>query len=94
LKDNTDQNALRTIGQSVGLSAVVYSMVGIFGCLLMGENIKISIVGNIAEEKSAISVAIQSVFIIVLACHIPYNFYVVKECLLTMVDEANRKSLS
>jgi hypothetical protein len=36
----------------------------------------------------------QFLFLIILACHIPYLFYSGKEALLIMIDEIMRKSIS
>jgi hypothetical protein len=36
----------------------------------------------------------QAIFLVILGCHIPYCFYGGKECILIIIDEYMRKTLS
>jgi hypothetical protein len=65
---------------------------------MYGSTINQSILNNIGKRYSGIvfeeAFVMQFLFLVVLACHIPYTFYAGKEALLIIVDEIMRKSLS
>lgn len=61
---------------------------------VFGSGLSSSVLNNIDEQTTISSYIIRSTFMVVLACHIPYNFYSGKESMLIMVDELRRKSMS
>lgn len=75
-------------------SAVIYQLMGVLALFTFGSTLMPSVLTNIDSETSAVSFVIRAIFIVVLACHIPYIFFAQKESLLIMVDEARNSSMS
>ena len=81
----------KTILDAVALALVmtffVYVSLGILSVYMFGSALNKSVLDNVDEEADSSSYIIRVAFLIVLACHIPYAFFPVKEALLIMVDE-------
>ena len=73
---------------------IAYSTVGILGCLLYSSDLDISILVNLGHEDMVCSEFLLLIFMIVIACHIPYIFYPCKETMLVMIDEITNQSMS
>ena len=76
------------------LTFVIYISLGILAIFIYGSEIEKSVLTNVNLEEDIFSYIIRVAFMIVLACHIPYIFFVLKESLLIVVDEARNKSMS
>lgn len=76
-------------------STIIYILVGVLGIASFGSQIQKSILMNVSQNvdhrESMLSLFIYSV---VLACHIPFIFFVGKEAFLIVVDEVMNQSLS
>ena len=72
---------------SLIMTFFVYVCLGILSVYMFGTALKKSVLDNVDEEADSSSYIIRVAFLIVLACHIPYAFFPVKEALLIMVDE-------
>ena len=76
----------------------IYTVVSICGLFSFGKGIQDSILVNVGMKyKDDIyweSYLMQVVFLIILACHIPYLYFSGKESLLVIVDEIMRRSTS
>ena len=66
---------------------LVYVSLGILSVYMFGSALNKSVLDNVDEEAETSSYVIRVAFLIVLACHIPYAFFPVKEALLILVDE-------
>ena len=55
---------------------------------------KSSVLKNVDKEKNLYSYVIRIAFLVVLACHIPYIFFVYKESFLIIYDEAKNHSMT
>ena len=88
----------KTILDAVALALVmtffVYVSLGILSVYMFGSALNKSVLDNVDEEADSSSYIIRVAFLIVLACHIPYAFFPVKEALLIMVDEIQRNSMT
>ena len=76
----------------------IYTVVSICGLLSFGQSINDSILINVGMNYTDHvyweSYFMQIVFLVILACHIPYLYFSGKESLLIMVDEIMRRSTS
>lgn len=63
---------------------------------MFGDCLQSSVLLNIGAEEPTNweSYVVRLAFMIVLACHIPFIFYMGKEGLLIIIDEIDRKSIS
>lgn len=89
---------MKSIGITMLLVASLYSLIAMQGIYMYGTNIGQSILGNIGKKYSdkvfPEAYVMQFLFLIILACHIPYCFFAGKESLLIIIDEIMRNSLS
>ena len=76
----------------------IYTLVSICGLISFGKAINDSILVNVGRKYTEHvyweSYMMQVLFLIILACHIPYLYFSGKESLLIIVDELMRRSTS
>ena len=95
LKVKTNENCFKTCAYAIGACTGIYIIVGLLGIFFFGMVIEKSILANIADEgKIWESITLRIIFLLVLACHIPFIFFTGKESILAIVDETQRKSIS
>lgn len=95
LKVKTNENCRTTITISVTLVGVLYGLLSFTCVFLFGGEIEVmkgNIMGNVNNEYALDperweSFILRVLFMIVLACHIPFIFFSGKEGLLIMIDE-------
>ena len=87
LQNKTNKTALDFVSLALIMTFFVYVALGILSVYMFGSALKKSVLDNVDEEADPSSYVIRVAFLIVLACHIPYAFFPVKESLLIMVDE-------
>jgi hypothetical protein len=61
---------------------------------LYGENVESNLLKNLTGESGALPIILELIFLVIAVVHIPIIFYVGKEAVLIMFDEATRKSYS
>ena len=66
---------------------------------MFGSAVQSSILGNVGDECAdgdcpVESVVLRFLFLIVIACHIPFIFFSGKEGVLIVLDEVSRRSIS
>ena len=85
---------MKSVHLAVGFSGVVYISIGLLGLFSFGTSIETSVLDNVATESSCWeSYLLRIIFMVVLACHIPFFFYTGKESTLIIFDELDRGSI-
>jgi len=79
--------------------ASLYLLLAFIGLYMFGSAVETSILTNIAdqcagEDCPTTSIVLRFIFMIVLACHIPFIFFSGKEGMLIVIDELDRKTIS
>ena len=90
----SQRNAMKAIGYGSVLSFIIYVSLGILSIYIFGSELKSSVLKNVDKEKNLYSYVIRIAFLVVLACHIPYIFFVYKESFLIIYDEAKNHSMT
>lgn len=98
-KDKSITATVKIISTSLSLVLAIYLCLAVIGLLMYGSNISQSILDNIGKKYSGSEVFweahfMQALFLVIIACHIPYLFFSGKESLLIIVDELMRRSVS
>ena len=104
LKVKTNPHMAKCVGVSVSLTGLIYSTLAISAVFLFGNTIEkagANVLININAENEADpnvnypeSYVLRVLFMIVLACHIPFLFFSGKEACLIIIDEIDRRSIS
>ena len=94
LADKSGKNTLIAVRQSLVMSFITYSLIGILGSLFYGQTVNIDVLQNLAQDPFTANLMMLGTFIVILACHIPYIFFSCKECSIIMADEWMNQSLS
>lgn len=73
------------------MTTLLYIGMGMIGSCLFGFKVRVDVFQNIHESGHVyLDSMLESTFIVILAMHIPYIFYAVKETLLVIWDETDR----
>lgn len=92
--DRSKEKMLKAIGMGMIETTLIYASCGMIAIYLFGCSIKDNVLDNLNGETSVISYIIRLSFMILLACHIPYVFFLGKEGGCIVVDELMTKSMS
>ena len=76
------------------LSTLIYITLGILSIYIFGTDLEASVLDNVDQETNVYSYIIRACFLLVLAFHIPYIFFVTKESLLIIYDEAKNRTMA
>ena len=102
LKVKTNENCQKSVAVSIVLVGGLYTFLAITCLFLFGGQIileKGNIMDNVNKEYQTDkshweAFVLRGLFMIVLACHIPFIFFSGKEALLIMIDEISRNKIS
>jgi amino acid permease len=101
LKVKTNANMANVLFLGIGLTWAIYVFLAIVCLFLFGKSVRLgtNIMDNVNTELQINkdryeSYALQILFSIVLACHIPFIFFSGKESLCIIIDEIDRRSIS
>tara|TARA_B110000285_G_C15094322_1_gene600992 strand:- start:999 stop:1442 length:444 start_codon:yes stop_codon:yes gene_type:complete len=101
MKEKTNENMKVTITYGIGLTFFIYTFLSVVCVLLFGGGVRLSTnIMDCVNKEYAIdpnrweSFVLQFLFMIVLACHIPFIFFSGKESLCIIIDEIDRRSIS
>lgn len=95
MKTKNTKNGMDSVKMNLFFLQLVIIPVAFASIYLYGSNIKTDILQNFGIVKTTWETYLLRIFfIIVVVCHIPFIFFVGKECFLTIVDEILRKSIS
>jgi len=73
---------------------LVYLVTPLLAFGLYGSNVESNLLINIGEEKDALAIILEIMFLFIAITHIPIIFFIGKEAVLIMFDEATRQSYS
>jgi len=99
-KDKSFKGSVKIITITMFLVQGIYVLVSVSTIFMYGSNLADNVLQNIGQSYPATakvfweSYVMQGLFLVILACHIPYLFFSGKEALLIMVDEIMRRSIS
>lgn len=79
---------------SLGMAFGIYVSFSLISIFKFGGPIFESILDNVDEDTDFESYIIRVLFLIVLACHVPYIFFSGKESLCIIVDEIMRGKMT
>jgi len=101
LKVKTNENMKTTTSYGIALTFVIYTFLSVVCVFMFGSGVKGSTnIMDCVNKEYAIdhgrweSFVLQFLFMIVLACHIPFIFFSGKESLCIIIDEIDRRSIS
>jgi amino acid permease len=95
LEDSSRTNALGAVKWAINITNIIYISIAFLGVFFFGSAIEESILNNISlQGDDWESYILRVIFLMVLACHIPFIFWSGKESILIIIDEYNRKSIS
>lgn len=93
MKDRTYENGMSAIKWSCFITMFIYCLLSILSLFIFGSIIGDDILDNVDQEKKYWeSYILRGLFMIVLACHIPFIFFSGKEAMLIIIDEFDRSS--
>lgn len=92
--DDQSEKMLKACG--IGLVQVtgVYFISGVLAIYHFGSSLQESVLDNVAAEGSTVGTVIQLLFLVILACHIPYVFMLCKDGGNTFYEELMNSSMS
>lgn len=85
---------LKAIGLGMIETTLIYLACGLLAVYLFGSDVQANVLDNIDGQTTVVSYLIRISFMILLACHIPYVFFLGKEGACIVVDEIMTKSMS
>jgi hypothetical protein len=105
LRQKSNSNLTSAFKTATSLVAVLYISLPCLAIYMFGSHTKSSVLENVADEcKLGLSdgqmdcpwesVVLRIMFLVVIACHVPFIFFGGKESLLVIIDELDRMTIS
>ena len=94
LKNKTTKNGLVAGWSAIWTAYITYSLTPLLGFGLYGENVEANLLKNISQEDGFLPITLQIIFLVIAIVHIPIIFFIGKEAILIIFDEATRRSYS
>lgn len=102
LREKNSDALVRSYGWACAAVVFLYSILGIISIYMFGSAVgeESTVLKNVARECTSdghcptVSIILRFMFMLVIACHIPFIFFSGKEGLLIIIDELDRKSVS
>jgi amino acid permease len=105
LKEKTNQECLRSFSIGTYLVTLLYTSFSVLAIYMFGSSLESNVLSNVGHQCTTDqltgkmecpweSVAMRVMFLIVIACHMPFIFFSGKESLLIIIDEIDRRSIS
>ena len=86
---------MKAVSATIIITSSIYFLTSTPCLYMYGTDIDRNLFNNIGMEKATLmSVLLRIEYILVICCHIPYFFFASKECLLIMIDELMRSTIS
>lgn len=92
LRNKTTKNGLIAGWTAIGICFIVYLITPLLAFGLYGSGVKGNLLINISKEEGALPIILKCIFIIIAVVKIPIIFFIGKEAILIMFDEATRRS--
>lgn len=92
--DRSKEKMMKAIGMGMIETTIIYMCCGLFAVYLFGSSVQSNVLDNIDGETTFVSYFIRLAFLILLACHVPYVFFLGKEGACIVVDEVMTGSMS
>ena len=97
VKTNTE--CTKAFSLATGMVGSLYVVLAILSIYMFGSGVHSSILEDVAlecegDECPWESIVLRFLFLIVVACHIPFIFFSGKEGVLIIIDEISRRSIS
>lgn len=95
LKKRSNERFAQASIASVAIETAVYFIIGLSAILMFGpEDIKPSVLDNLATRPGALSIASRVVLSLLLVLYVPFLFFATKEQSLVLHEEIVNKSLA
>lgn len=94
MKRKTAKNGMIASSSAILIMFVVYMVTPLISYGLYGADVDKDLMKNIDRETEVLPTILQCLFLVITVMHIPIIFFIGKEAVLIMFDEATRRSYS
>ncbi|CAI2363784.1 unnamed protein product [Moneuplotes crassus] len=94
LKHKTTMNGLKAGWTAIWTAYITYTVTPLIAFGLYGSKVEDNLLNNLTGDSRALPIILQVIFLVIAVLHIPIIFFIGKEVLLIIFDEATRGSYS